>query len=49
MLGGTATALIDIIGMVVGHVYFYFEDVLPSIAEARGWTVRHPFAAPDLL
>jgi len=35
MLGNSATT--DIIGIAVGHIYFFFEDILPQIAEIRGW------------
>jgi Derlin-2/3 len=41
MLGYSATVLRDLIGIAVGHVYFYFDDVFPRVAEIRGWERRH--------
>ena len=47
VLGNSAT--IDLIGIVVGHVYYFLEDVYPQIADIRGWQVRRWLAAPTLL
>ena len=47
LLGNSAT--IDLIGIVVGHVYYFLEDVYPMIADIRGWRVRRWLAAPMLL
>ena len=47
LLGNSAT--IDLIGIVVGHVYYFLEDVYPIIADIRGWRVRRWLAAPFLL
>lgn len=43
------TWLIDAIGMVVGHLYFYLEDVYPAIADARGWKRRKLLATPSIV
>ena len=32
--------LMDLLGIAVGHVLFFAEDVYPRLAEARGWTLR---------
>ena len=47
VLGNSAT--IDLIGIVVGHVYYFLEDVYPTIADIRGWQVRRWLAAPLVL
>jgi len=48
MLGNPATT--DMIGIAVGHLYFYLEDVLPEIARLRGWRwMCRPLATPSLL
>jgi hypothetical protein len=47
VLGNSAT--IDLIGIIVGHVYYFLEDVYPIIADIRGWRVRRWLAAPALL
>ncbi len=36
----------DLIGIAVGHVYFYFEDVYPALAESRGWRVKKLLPSP---
>ena len=41
MLGYSATVLRDLIGIAVGHVYFYFDDVFPRVAEIRRWERRY--------
>ena len=43
------SAMIDLIGIVVGHVYYFMEDVYPTIADIRGWRVRRWLAAPGFL
>lgn len=30
MLGGVDLAKVDFLGMAVGHLYFYFEEVIPA-------------------
>lgn len=47
MLGNPATT--DIIGIVVGHLYFYLEDILPEVGRIRGWRWRRPLKTPGLL
>ena len=32
-------ALSDALGIAVGHLVFFLEDVYPPLAEARGWTL----------
>ncbi|OQR98170.1 Der1-like family [Achlya hypogyna] len=44
VLGNSAT--IDLIGIVVGHIYYFFEDVYPAIADIRGWRVRRVLKTP---
>lgn len=47
MLGNSAT--IDITGIVVGHCYYYLEDIYPQIAEIRGWRNRKILKTPGIL
>jgi Derlin-2/3 len=40
----------DMLGIVVGHLYYFLEDVLPAVSVARGWRwVRRPLRTPYLL
>ena len=41
--------IIDLMGMTVGHLYFYLEDVLPEIARIRKWRLRHFLPTPRAL
>mmetsp|Transcript_30034 Transcript_30034/g.39515 ORF Transcript_30034/g.39515 Transcript_30034/m.39515 type:complete len:251 (+) Transcript_30034:96-848(+) len=41
--------IIDIIGIVVGHLYFFFEYVFPEVARLRGWSVRKVIKTPAFL
>lgn len=31
----------DLLGIVVGHIYYFFDVVYPQIAIKRGWTTRY--------
>merc|ERR1712100_958821 len=46
MLGNSA--IIDITGIVVGHCYFFLEDILPQIAEIRGWRTKQFLPTPRI-
>lgn len=47
MLGNSP--IIDLMGITVGHLYFYLEDVLPEIARIRKWRLRHFLPTPRAL
>lgn len=47
VLGNSAT--IDLIGIVVGHSYYFLEDVYPTIADIRGWRTRKIIKTPFIL
>uniref|UniRef100_K3WLS1 Derlin n=1 Tax=Globisporangium ultimum (strain ATCC 200006 / CBS 805.95 / DAOM BR144) TaxID=431595 RepID=K3WLS1_GLOUD len=47
LLGNSATT--DLIGIVVGHIYYFLEDVYPTIASIRGWKTQRPLATPRIL
>jgi Derlin-2/3 len=47
VLGNPAT--IDVIGIVVGHTYYFLEFVFPVVAEARGWGLTKLLHTPGLL
>ncbi|CAI5722699.1 unnamed protein product [Hyaloperonospora brassicae] len=47
LLGNSATT--DLIGIIVGHVYYFLEDVFPTIARIRGWKTQRPLATPRLI
>lgn len=40
------SVIVDGLGIVAGHLYFYAEDVYPKVAQVRGWTVHRPLRAP---
>jgi hypothetical protein len=46
---GNGAVVIDMIGIVVGHFYFYLEDVYPVVAEARKWRIRRPLSTPKFM
>ena len=39
----------DLLGIAVGHLYYFLEDVFPALAAARGWSLKRPLATPYLL
>jgi len=47
LLGNSPT--IDLMGISVGHLYFFLEDILPEVARIRKWRVRHFLPTPTTL
>lgn len=47
LLGNPAT--IDLIGIAVGHIYYFLEFVYPIIADIRGWHLRRIIKTPMIL
>jgi len=47
VLGNSIT--MDIIGICVGHGYYFFEFVYPIVADVRGWKHRRVFEPPAIL
>jgi Derlin-2/3 len=47
LLGHSIT--MDLIGICVGHIYYYLEWVFPVMAEIRGWKLRRVTDPPVLL
>jgi Derlin-2/3 len=47
LLGNAVT--IDLIGIVVGHLYYFLEYVYPVLAEVRGWPIKRVMEPPALL
>lgn len=47
LLGNSVT--IDIIGIIVGHTYYFFEYVFPVIADIRGWKVKRIMEPPRIV
>ncbi|ETO84951.1 hypothetical protein F444_01201 [Phytophthora nicotianae P1976] len=47
LLGNSATT--DLIGIIVGHIYYFLEDVYPTIASIRGWKTQRPLATPRFI
>jgi Derlin-2/3 len=41
--------VMDLIGICVGHIYFYLEWVFPVMAEIRGWKIRRIMEPPLIL
>ena len=39
----------DITGMIAGHIYYYFSDILPKIAKARKWKRTEFLVTPSIL
>jgi hypothetical protein len=49
MLLGSGGVLVDAIGIAVGHVYYFLEDVFPVVSDSRRWRFRRPLKTPSLL
>mmetsp|Transcript_19925 Transcript_19925/g.24613 ORF Transcript_19925/g.24613 Transcript_19925/m.24613 type:complete len:242 (+) Transcript_19925:400-1125(+) len=47
LLGNPVT--IDVIGIIVGHTYFFLEYVYPVIADIRGWRMKRILEPPRIL
>jgi Derlin-2/3 len=47
LLGNAVT--MDIIGIVVGHTYYYFEFIYPVVADIRGWPLKRIMEPPKIL
>jgi Derlin-2/3 len=41
--------VMDLIGICVGHTYYFLEYVYPVMAEIRGWRVKRILEPPALL
>jgi Derlin-2/3 len=41
--------VIDLMGISVGHIYFFLEDVLPEVARIRGWRLRRFLPTPHAI
>lgn len=39
----------DLLGIVVGHIYYFLEFVYPVVAEIRGWRTRRILCTPLFL
>jgi Derlin-2/3 len=47
LLGNPVT--MDVIGIMVGHTYYFLEYIYPVIADIRGWDVKRIMNPPRLL
>lgn len=47
LLGNGIT--MDLIGIVVGHTYYFLEFVFPVVADIRGWKLKRLMEPPTLL
>ena len=47
LLGNSVT--MDLIGIAVGHTYYFLEFVYPVVAEIREWRIRRVMEPPMLL
>ena len=39
----------DLLGMLVGHLYFFLDEIYPQVARVRGWRWQKLIGAPALL
>ena len=37
----------DLMGILVGHFYFFFDRIFPQVADVRGWSLKRPLATPE--
>lgn len=47
LIGNAVT--MDLIGIAVGHVYYFLEYVYPKVAQIRGWRVKKVLEPPAIL
>jgi len=47
LVGNSVT--VDLIGIFVGHSYYFLEYVFPVVADIRGWKIRRIFEPPMVL
>lgn len=47
LLGNPAT--IDLIGIIVGHLYYFLQYVYPVVAEIRGWSIQRILKTPSIV
>ena len=47
LIGNSIT--MDIIGICVGHAYYFLEYIYPVMADIRGWTPKRIMEPPALL
>ena len=39
----------DLLGIVAGHIYYFFEFIYPAVANVRGWRLRRILYTPNVL
>lgn len=39
----------DMLGIVVGHLFYFLEFVYPEVAQMRGWSVKQLMRAPRVV
>lgn len=39
----------DLLGIIVGHIYYYLDSVYPMLSEIRGWRIKRIIVAPAIL
>ena len=42
-------ALVDAIGILVGHSYYFLQYVYPVLADIRGWRIKKVLEPPRIL
>jgi Derlin-2/3 len=39
----------DVLGIIVGHIYYFLHDIYPQVAAVRGWSLKQVLVAPAIL
>lgn len=39
----------DLLGIIVGHIYYFLDVVYPQVAQVRGWSWRRCISCPTIL
>ena len=39
----------DFLGIIIGHIYYFFDYIYPQVAEVRGWRYKKIMVAPYIL
>jgi Derlin-2/3 len=39
----------DLLGIIVGHIYYFLEFIYPAVANIRGWRLKRILITPSIL
>jgi hypothetical protein len=39
----------DVLGIIVGHTYYFLDSIYPQVANVRGWSIKKIIVTPSVL